>query len=718
MTEIVRRLRGSVPVLYQCRLKSELIFSPGSSIQEEKVSIKEEPKEGPTRPFNYDVVDVSKGFLTRIAYKKKVRSSKLDSLLERRVKQHVIEERQRQQVSASNPQTPTPVSSTSNPALSTPVRPRSPLKPHTLAQTQLALGKASTTQTSGPGKVGGREVESESLVELSKTTDELVTPPLPSPVPDSTPKDSCSTGTQNQTSSIPQVLEANLVERTMGPKEIKTDSSVQEGVTLPDVHETTAGGIHSSLERQTASVPSDVTKAVHIENTGSEVPNLKLDSLRTSTSVLDQISSQNISPSKGIQQNPDTLSSAHSGIEENGMGPEENQENIQGIGLGKTEGNSTPGPVSPLPQVNGNDGLGSESMLSNSVMSSNNVVLSNSPQPMVNSIGKVEEQGLVVSLKDSTQQQPLVNGDLASVNDCTEVRGEEPSLASKVECKTVIIDQHYEPPLKKTKLENNINALGANTQSTLQHSSTSVETKPSPVVKIIRMAPSPIPSAEESSLSDDFAEENSNSGTTEPLKTIITQVTTTSTTTTTVVSTEMRIAKVPLKASVVVMKPDVSTKENSAVSTLTTMTKTTVTKICSPGLDGQSEASQSEIVTQEQRTALSASISKSTTDTSGKTSVSSVAVSLEDSSSTKGRVRLLKFSRTKKTRSDTALPSYRKFVTKSSRKSIFVLPHDDLKVLARRGGFREVSIFSYNAKPALDIWPYPSPRPTFGITWR
>ncbi|XP_034743278.1 nucleosome-remodeling factor subunit BPTF-like isoform X4 [Etheostoma cragini] len=698
-----------------------------SSIQEENlhsVSIKEEPTEDPTRPFNYDVVDVSKGFLTRIAYKKKVKSSKLDSLLERRVKQHVIEERQRQQVSASNPQTPTPVSSTSNPALTTPVRPRSPLRPHTLTQTQLAVGKASTTQTSGPGKVGVQAVESKSLAELSKTTDEIVTPPLPSLVPDSTPKDSCSTITQNQTSSIPQVLEANLVERTMWPKEIKTDSSVQEGVILPEkvhfLHEKTAGGIHSSLERQTASVTSDVTKAVHIENTGSEVPNLKMDSLRTATSVFDQISSQNISPSKGIQQHPEIINSAHLGTEENGMGPEENQENIQGIGLDKTDNNSTPEPGSLLPQVNGNDGLGSESMLSNSVMSSNNVVLSSSPQPMVNSIGKVEEQGLIVSLKDSTQQQPLVNGDLASVNDCTEVEGEEPSLASKVEVesKTIIRDQHYEPPLKKTKLENNINALGADTQSTLQRSSTSVETKPSPVVKIIRMAPSPIPSAEESSLSDDFAEENSTSGATEPLKTIITQVTTTSTTTTTVVSTEMRIDKVPSKASVVVMKPDVSTKENSAVSTLTTMTKTTVTKICSPGLDGQSEASQIEMVTQEQRTALSASVSKSKTDTSGKTSVSSFAVSLEDSSSTKGRVRLLKFSRTKKTRSDTALPSYRKFVTKSSRKSIFVLPYDDLKVLARRGGFREVSIFSYNAKPALDIWPYPSPRPTFGITWR
>lgn len=689
-------------------------------------------EEGPTRPFNYDVVDVSKGFLTRIAYKKKVKSSKLDSLLERRVKQHIIEERQRQKVSASKPQTPTQVSSTSTPTLSTPVRPRSPLKPHALAQTQLALEeavkveeKSSPTQTPGPGEVGGGEVEGESQAEVSRT-DEIVTPPLPSPAPGSTPKDSCTVGTsgdsaspQNQITSMPQDLEADLVGRTTWPNETNSDSSVQECVKLPDVQETVAGGIRSSLEQQTASVPSDATKAVHIENTASEVSNLKLDPVRTSTSVLGQKSSQNTSPSKFVQQGTETLSLVHSGTEENGMGPMGNQENMQGIGQVRTKGDSTPEPVSPLPQVNGNDGSGSETMLSNFVMSSNNGVLTNSPQPIVNSIGKVEEQGLAVSLKDSTQQKPLVNGDMAPVNDSTEVGAKEPGLASKVEVENkTILDQDYKPPLKMLRLENNIDALGANTQSTLQHNSTSpfqsAETKVSPVVKIIRMAPSPIPSPEESSLSDDFAEENSHSGTTEPLKTIITQVTTTSTTTTTVVSTETRMVKAPSGETTT---PAVSTTESSAVSTLTTMTKTTVTKICSSGLDGQSEDSQSELVAQEEKTALSVSISKSTSDTNGETSVS-VAVSQEDYSSTKGRVRLLKFSRTKKTRSDTALPSYRKFVTKSNRKSIFVLPHDDLKVLGRRGGFREVPVFSYNAKPASDIWPYPSPRPTFGITWR
>nr|XP_019939679.1 PREDICTED: nucleosome-remodeling factor subunit BPTF isoform X8 [Paralichthys olivaceus] len=690
------------------------------STQEDKASVKVEPTDDSQRPFNYDVVDVSNGFLTRIAYKKKVKSSKLDGLLERRVKQHVIEEKQRQQVSASKLKTPAPVppvSQVSAPAPSTPVRPRSPLKPHTLAQTQLALGnvlkveeKSFTPQT--PGR--GGENEGESYTELSKTTEDTVTP-LPFAGLGSTPKDSCSTGTggdspQNKNTSLPQETNADFLGRTKGPKETILDISGQEAVKLPE-GETTAQRTHSSLEQQTASVASDVTKAVHIDNTGSEVPNLKLDSVRTSTSLLDQKSGQNTSPSKSVQQNP-----AHSTAGENGTGPVENQE----IGQHKTKSISSPdsAPVSPLPQVNGNDSLESESMLNNSVMSSNNGVLTNSPRPKVNSTGKMEEQELVASLKDSTQQKPLVNGDLTPVNNSTETGLKEPGLVSKVESNSSILDQEYKPPIKITRLENNLDALGANTQSTQQHNSTSPaenETNAGSVVKIIRMAPSPIPSAEESSLSDDFAEENSNSGTTDPLKTIITQVTTKSTTTTTtVVSTEMRTANVPSSAC----GETVSTTESSAVSTLKTMTKTTVTKICSPGLDGQSDDSQSEMVSQEQRTMLLASVSKSTTDSDGKTLVTSVAVSQEDSSSTKDHVRLLKFSRTKKTRSGTALPSYRKFVTKSNRKSIFVLPHDNLKVLARRGGFREVPVFSYNAKPALDIWPYPSPRPTFGITWR
>lgn len=117
---------------------------------------------------------------------------------------------------------------------------------------------------------------------------------------------------------------------------------------------------------------------------------------------------------------------------------------------------------------------------------------------------------------------------------------------------------------------------------------------------------------------------------------------------------------------------------------------------------------------------VTSSLKKRFGDAKGSSSAVAPAVSMTISKeySTRDRVTLLKFSKTKKARSGTALPSYRKFVTKSSKKSIFVLPNDDLKRLARKAGFREVPIFNYNAKPATDIWPYPSPRPTFGISWR
>ncbi|KAF3846892.1 hypothetical protein F7725_003970 [Dissostichus mawsoni] len=72
-----------------------------------------------------------------------------------------------------------------------------------------------------------------------------------------------------------------------------------------------------------------------------------------------------------------------------------------------------------------------------------------------------------------------------------------------------------------------------------------------------------------------------------------------------------------------------------------------------------------------------------------KTSTSS-SMTISKEYSTKDRVSLLRFYKSRKARSGTALPSYRKFVTKSSKKSIFILPNDDLKRMARRAGIREV----------------------------
>lgn len=625
-------------------------------------------------------MDVSFGFLTRIPFKKKVKSSKLDSLLERRLKQHTIEEGQRQQLSVSSPQTPTPTASAPN----TPASTLAPIRPHNIAQTELALEKnvkvekTSTAETPGSLEVGAQ--------------------PVPPSLLGPTLKDGCSTCTgddspaqQNQPIAL-QGLKGDLMERTTKLTQSVSESSEQESVNRSNEEETSSEGIHSSMEKETK----------------KEEHNIKVDIVRTGSLVFDQKCSQNTAPPKPSQQNTEGFRSVHSPTEKNGMVPVENNESMQDVKSDITEGDEALKSVSPLPQVNGNDGPGSEGVLCSSVVSSNHGMLANSTQPRTNSFGKVGEPSPGLLLKDSVQQKPLVNGDLTQVNKDGGAKG--PNQTSKP-----VMDQDYQPPLKLSRVDNDVDALKEDAQCSQQPSSTPPfqpeENNATPVCKIIRMAPSPIPSAEESSLSNDFTEVFSQTRMAEPLTTIITQIATTSiTTTTTVVSTQTKI--VPSKTSEEALAPVVSTSESSAVSTLSTMTKTTVTKICSSGLDSQSEDSQSETVTQDQRLSV-----MSTTSPGGKVSVSSVTVS-QERSSTKGRVRLLRFSRTKKTRSDTALPSYCKFVTKSNRKSIFVLPHDDLKVLGRRGGFRDVPIFSYNAKPSWDIWPYPSPRPTFGLTWR
>ncbi len=282
------------------------------------------------------------------------------------------------------------------------------------------------------------------------------------------------------------------------------------------------------------------------------------------------------------------------------------------------------------------------------------------------------------------------------------------------------LDTDCPPPEKVAKLENNIEgpvdssvsssvpepssvASEPNAKSEVPSHSSKVE--PMQVEEAKPPVPSPVPSAEESSLSSDLTENSSSVS-----ETVITQVTTTTTT----VSTESRM--VLTSRDSLASNNEISTStpadskvaSTSSVSTLATTTTTTVTKV-------MNSSDQEATLTKECKTTVTKTLTDTTSSPSGST-VKSMTVSQEYS--TRDRVRLLKFSRTKKARSGTALPSYRKFVTTSSKKSIFVLPNDELKKLARRGGIREVPIFNYNAKPALDIWPYPSPRPTFGITWR
>lgn len=219
----------------------------------------------------------------------------------------------------------------------------------------------------------------------------------------------------------------------------------------------------------------------------------------------------------------------------------------------------------------------------------------------------------------------------------------------------------HPPPLKVPKLENHVAEKGD-----------SLNKSEGVAVNSEGTVPTKLPSSSPSCLNSNNTDSNSSS---ESLKTTA-----------------------PTEGSQNALQSDVTSQAaSSAISSVTTTTTT--------------QPSSRAVVPQKTKVPV--------TDTKMATSGSTTtSMTISKEYSTRDRVSLLRFSKSKKARSGTALPSYRKFVTKSSKKSIFILPNDDLKRLARRASIREVPIFNYNAKPAPDIWPYPSPRPTFGITWR
>nr|XP_019588436.1 PREDICTED: nucleosome-remodeling factor subunit BPTF isoform X9 [Rhinolophus sinicus] len=338
-------------------------------------------------------------------------------------------------------------------------------------------------------------------------------------------------------------------------------------------------------------------------------------------------------------------------------------------------------------------------------------VVSGDVEPKVNNISKIIPGNDIKSLtvKESAVK-PFMNGDVIM---------EDFNEKNNLETKSCLLrssdaEGDYQDGLETLPSAKESERAPAATSppSCLESSSTNqVEDMEIETSEVKKVTPSPITSGEESNLSNDFVDENGlptikdeNVNGEAKRKTVITEVTTTTSTVATESKTVIKVAKGDKQTMV-------SSTENCAKSTVTTTT-TTVTQLSTP-----STGSSVDIISvkEQSKTVVTTTVTDSLT-TAGGTLVTSMTVSKEYS--TRDKVKLMKFSRPKKTRSGTALPSYRKFITKSSKKSIFVLPNDDLKKLARKGGIREVPYFNYNAKPALDIWPYPSPRPTFGITWR
>uniref|UniRef100_A0A673YMB6 Bromodomain PHD finger transcription factor n=1 Tax=Salmo trutta TaxID=8032 RepID=A0A673YMB6_SALTR len=650
----VPRLPGNTNVNYRKALEGKLDSKCPSSLTDPAVKDEpgeeEEPKQEdseaklPVRPFNWDVVNVSEGFQLRTAYKKKVKTSKLDGLLERRVKQFTLEEKQRLER----------------------LKQQSALAKHTVSKEKVNTGTPTTIKASTADKLAvtlctslKAEGQADSVVKdtIVKRLDFDQEQPV-----------------KSQPSGETDNLDVRLG---------STCKPQAAGATGPNLNTT-------GLANHESSVQGNGGPLSQTELNGGSQKNIDLNNKVNLTSL---------EPALGAAKPPRAEVTIAG---ENGRkhGYEETE---QGNGQREIESMDVDQSKPHLVQVNGKDAVDTKAPVDSKM----HLDLANKVDT------KVMLQTLEGEIKTLPVKEPvksIMNGTLSQdglkVNNT--VLATSPALAD-VERKVVVSEPDYLPPQKVARLENNSDRVADSVTSSLLGPPTGVptvsnSTKSEPMeigqTACNKITPFPIPTAEESSLSNNTTENSSSS--TEVLKTI-TQVTTTTTTT---MSTESRTVQVTEVSSST--KPAVTpAAETSAISTLTTMTKTTVTRVSSPALGAA--------VSEETKTVVTATLTDAKSGPSG-SSVTSMTVSKEYS--TRDRVRLLKFFRSKKTRSGTALPSYRKFVTKSSKKSIFVLPNDDLKKLARRGGIREVPIFNYNAKPALDIWPYPSPRPTFGITWR
>uniref|UniRef100_A0A8C9VH58 Bromodomain PHD finger transcription factor n=1 Tax=Scleropages formosus TaxID=113540 RepID=A0A8C9VH58_SCLFO len=730
------------------------------------------------RPFYYDVVNVSEGFLLRTVYKKKVKASKLDGLLERRVKQFALEEKQRLErlkQSSLSKSTGKGVA-THYPALKVKIEGKSAIAIAAVPQGIMVDKDQEKFDLSKPKDVyapsnalpkgpegSGLQLVANSRLEIKSSWEKEEVSVEPVLKQGSNQHSTISDVTHGVRLEPKQLVNKFQCGQETNDHNVTLDSTCKDHtISVQATHEGTEDKEYpvTKPESTTAIFSShDSSKQLNLGNSvalsklsePSSVPVApqNSDSQEVKHSVVLDMNKQN---SNSLNEKTGVMRDLH---QSELYGPEEADkagpldrssepkvsESREGCDLDEkinterscdddNQNDKTAEEKKiffPPTHMNGKDTT--ENSLNLHCQDEARSKLTNNVEVKVNNLTKISSEGdlKVLPLKDSLK--PFLNGSFASEGQ----KGKEDytALTSLPSSPSVVIDREklgvessdHLPPPKVPRLDNSVetvdstvmsppSVLGCITSGELQrpdeHNSAEAEaTMPK------KMVPSPVPSAEESSLSSDFAEDNSGGSSeakADAIKTVITEVTTTTTTT---VSTESKTVQIAEISSTHNSNPTVVSKaENSTISTLTTMTKTTVTKVSSPAQAGQTNVMS---VTEESKTTVATTLTDSASGPAG-SSVSTMTISNEYS--TRDKVKLLKFSRTKKTRSGTALPSYRKFVTKSSKKSIFVLPNDDLKKLARRGAIQEVPVFSYSAKPALDIWPYPSPRPTFGITWR
>ncbi|XP_053308876.1 nucleosome-remodeling factor subunit BPTF isoform X2 [Spea bombifrons] len=644
-------------------LKDSHCESEGS-VKEEPMDVDELksekcPKNEETFP-DVDLINVSEGFQARTWYKKKVKASRLDGLLERRVKQFTLEEKQRIEklkLSRGDPQKSSSESAkrkcdTPEHKVSAPCRDlleefnreSESQRADKLSDSE-SLTKDKADTALGPKQAEKREtLPSSDLTAAGCLNGTRLGPPLP----ESAAADSETSSSRDPTDVKTSDVEGSLQDHSENVI-LKNSSRLQAENNLPGEEN---GGNQNSTEKTANKNDSREGKDLSVTDLEPENPS-----------------------------EPKTVSSP-------------NGEQVRG------DRELSPSPVYPREEkavikpnvekaevptrINGKVVNSGKDCLTDDVLENKTV---NFTEPKVNNLSRAasECERRVTSMEPAAK--PFMNGDIATESVDQKSNASPPPVSS---------------PSQDGETAHETRALAAHSPKCTVPTAAGLNmTREMYKEQEPKETPSPATSGEESSLSSDSAEPNGLSsdalnGTT-TIKTVVTEITTT---TTSVVSTCRTVVEVSGGSVSVNEKTIVSTAENTSVSS--------TNKVATANSEVVSVTGQSKSV-------VTTSVTDSMTTASG-TIFSSATVSKEYS--TKDKVKLIKFTRPKKTRSGTALPSYRKFVTKSSKKSIFVLPNDDLKKLSRKGGIREVTGFSYNAKPVLDIWPYPSPRPTFGITWR
>lgn len=778
-------------------------------IKEEPMDVDDVKIESPVKDEDshckLDIINVSEGFHLRTCYKRKVKSSKLDGLLERRIKQFTLEEKQRlerMKLEAS--------------AKTGGIRSVSPQKnTDELQMRKVKEGSqfdvSSPNQTYISEKTRTEDAEQDCLpissISCSKTG-ELDEPSLPLTNKlskregqlldeDSRQSSEGESSIQNDSKENPEPVTADKCQgqEALGESESSFVDGLKqtnaEGRIKWDISETSKKPLEQNLpttrvtqcedlepvvtesrcrkdalatpektdsegnsEQQSKDPESNCMLKSHIEpassqesEMGEEITSIKSENKSENKTMLHQksvskeplktelisernLENQTLEHMDGVEAAEDLLSSKLT--EANGQRKMEtraitkylDQTNLNSVTdkkNNKDEETETEKEKSAF-QMNGKDS--DVKALPNddcSVKDTCETKAGGDTEPKVNNINKsIQEHEIKpLTFKDSSVK-PFMNGDITVEDtkdknnvDAKSCLQSSPELESGEGLQPPDEVPKYVQKTEEKRLSPERSAFDAACKENNLNSET--ESMETDVIEEKNVAPSPVTSCEESSLSSHFADQNGvqtckmeNINGERKIKTVITEVTTTTST----VSTE---SKTVYKVAETVASNDekttvVSSTENCAISTVTTTT--TVTKLTTPATDSNVDVVS---VQEHSKTVVTTTVTDSLTTPEG-TLVTSMTVSKEYS--TKDKVKLMKFARPKKTRSGTALPSYRKFVTKSSKKSIFVLPNDDLKKLARKGGIREVPYFNYNAKPALDIWPYPSPRPTFGITWR